>query len=79
MTMTPATAPEPSTLPPPSPVQAAAAGNTEASRVEDAVQQILTLRRQHGTSGQRGEDVALIRAALAQRNAPSQSTPAEVV
>lgn len=32
--------------------------------VEDAVQTILMLRKRYGTSGQRGEDIDLIRAAL---------------
>jgi hypothetical protein len=55
-----------------------AAGAATAGSTEDAVKQILALRKTYGASGQRGEDVELIRTALVQRGASLRSTTAEL-
>ncbi|UXF74608.1 hypothetical protein K7574_21175 (plasmid) [Stenotrophomonas maltophilia] len=49
-----------------------------AGNVEDEVRQILERRRKYNASGQRGEDIELIRAALARQSASLQSTAVEV-
>lgn len=53
-----------------------AADVADAGDIEDAVRQILERRRRYNASGQRGEDIELIRAALA--DASSRSTAIEV-
>lgn len=52
------------------------ADDADAGDIEDAVRQILERRRRCNASGQRGEDIELIRAALA--DASSRSTAIEV-
>lgn len=56
----------------------AAVGVATAGSSEDAVKQILALRKTYGASGQRGEDIELIRAALLKRGASLRSTKAEL-
>lgn len=46
--------------------------------IEDAVRHILERRRKCNASGQRGEDIELIRAALVRPGASLRSTAAEV-
>ncbi|HGM5506818.1 TPA: hypothetical protein ACKPYM_000808 [Stenotrophomonas maltophilia] len=53
-----------------------AADVADAGDIEDAVRQILERRRKCNASGQRGEDIELIRAALA--GASSRSIAVEV-
>ena len=55
-----------------------AAGVADAGSIENAVLQILERRKECNASGQRGEDIELIRAALARGGASFRSTVAEV-
>ena len=60
------------------PCQGSAADVASAGDAEDAVRHILERRKKCNASGQRGEDIELIRSALARGSAPSRSTAAEV-
>jgi len=60
------------------PCQGYATDVANAGDAEDAVRQILERRKKCNASGQRGEDIELIRSALARGSAPSRSTAAEV-
>ncbi|HDS1082327.1 TPA: hypothetical protein QDZ62_000127 [Stenotrophomonas maltophilia] len=55
-----------------------AASVADAGSIEGAVLQILERRRKCNASGQRGEDIELIRAALVRQGASLRSTAAEV-
>ena len=55
-----------------------AVGVADADSIEDAVLQILERRRKCNASGQRGEDIDLIRASLVRQGASLRSTAAEV-
>lgn len=60
------------------PCQGHAADVASAGNAEHVIRQILERRKKYNASGQRGEDIELIRSALARGGVTSRSTAAEV-